>query len=458
MRRKIISPMKTSHPQAPKIETVSSPAFDFSTIASLPETTFQTFLQTLPAHLPAHLVDIWEFCARKDQLPPKGQWLIWLLLGGRGAGKTRTGAEWVREQVQNGGKRRIALVAPTYTDAREVMIDGESGLSSIGYPSERPSYLSSRRRLEWPNGAVGHVFSAEEPDGLRGPQFDAAWADEFCAWKYPEYTLSNLRLALRLGTEPRLVVTTTPKPTKALKKLINTRGVIIGRAKTVDNARYLAPTFIEAMQDAYGGTRLGRQELEGEFLEDQAGALWSRALLERCLNTIQPELEKIVVAIDPPVTSGQASDACGLVVAGRAGEGRFSKAYILQDGSVQGLTPEGWAAKAIALYRNWDADYILAEVNQGGEMVRSVLATIDPAIPVKSVYARRSKTVRAEPVAALYEQGRVHHIQPFPELEDELCLMGVPGVRKSPDRADALVWAVTELLLTGADAPRLRHL
>ena len=392
-------------------------------------------------------------------MPPTHPWLIWLLLGGRGSGKTRAGAEWIRAQVQYHNRRRIALVAPTFLDAREVMIEGESGLMRIGYPSERPTYVSSRHRLEWPNGAIGYVFSAEDPDSLRGPQFDAAWADEFCVWSKSISVLSNLRLALRLGDNPKLVVTTTPKPIPALKQLMQTPGVIISRAKTWDNRDYLSPGFICAMQASYGGTRLGRQELDGEFLQDYEGALWTRALLERCRCEVVPPLEKIIVAIDPPVTSGCHSDACGLIVAGRVGSGQFSRAFILHDGTVQGLTPEGWARRATQLYTQWQADYLLAEVNQGGEMVRSVLATVDPHIPLLCVYARRSKTIRAEPVAALYEQGRVFHMTSFPCLEDELCLLGAQQVsQKSPDRDDALVWAVTELLLKYPVPPRLRSL
>jgi len=262
----------------------------------------------------AQFLHNWRHIARKHQAEPKQiDWLIWLLLGGRGASKTRTGAEWVRAQVADHGKRRIALIAPTFQDAHEVMIEGESGLQNIGYPSERPAYLSSRHRLEWPNEAVGLIFSSEDPDGLRGPQFDCAWADEFCAWSYPSYALSNLRLALRLGESPQMVITTTPKPIPALKQLMNN----------------LARWFLSAMEDAYGGTRLGRQELNGEFLEDVSGALWSRKQLEDCVTASIPKLGKIIIAIDPPVSTGVRADSCGIILAGRASEGRAAKAYIL---------------------------------------------------------------------------------------------------------------------------------
>jgi len=401
----------------------------------------------------------WLHCAKAHQSTPDDtNWLIWLLLGGRGAGKTRTGAEWIRSQVADHGKRRIALVAPTFQDAREVMIEGESGLQNIGYPMERPKYWSSRRRLEWPNGAVGLVFSSEDPDGLRGPQFDCAWADEFCAWSYPEPVLSNLRFALRVGQNPQMVVTTTPKPIPALKRLMNAKGVVISHGKTSDNSDSLASNFISAMQDAYGGTRTGRQELNGEFLEDLSGALWSRQLIESCVVSSYPELDKIIVAIDPPVSTGARADSCGLIVAGRAGEGRAAKAYILHDGTVQGLSPEGWANQAVLLAQGWEADYMLAEVNQGGDLVTTVLQAVDYRIPIKKVRASRGKTVRAEPVVMLYEQGRVKHTDHFTALEDEMALMGTQAQTGSPDRADALVWAVTELLLKGKPDPRIRQL
>ena len=415
--------------------------------------------QILKTHDVYQFVTNWLSNARGHQTPPEHiDWLIWLLLGGRGAGKTRTGAEWVRSQVADYGKRRIALIAPTFQDAREVMIEGESGLQNIGYPLERPHYISSRHRLEWPNGAVGLVFSSEDPDGLRGPQFDCAWADEFCAWSYPSYVLSNLRLALRLGDNPQMVVTTTPKPIPALKRLMTAKGIVISHGKTADNKNSLAPNFLSAMEEAYGGTRLGRQELNGEFLEDLSGALWSRKLIEDCVVSSTPKLDKIIIAIDPPVSTGARADSCGIIVAGRAGESRAAKAYILHDGTMQGLSPEGWATHAITLAQGWDVDYMLAEVNQGGDLVTTVLSAVDHHIPVKKVRASRGKTTRAEPVVMLYEQGRVKHSHHFTALEDEMALMGTNAQISSPDRADALVWAVTELLLKDRSAPRIRRL
>lgn len=404
----------------------------------------------------------WQSLARDDQRSPEGDWLIWLLMGGRGSGKTRAGAEWVHEQVRRGAKY-IALVAPTYNAAREVMIEGESGILSTAHETQRPDYISSRKRLEWPNGAVGFIFSAEDPESLRGPQFDAAWADEFCAWRYPEDTLSNLRLGLRLGDDPRLVVTTTPKPIPAMKALMKTKGLKISRARTSDNARNLAPTFLSAVTEAYGQTRLGRQELGGELIEDLSGALWTRDQLAACMAPAPDMFDKIIVSVDPPVTSGARSDACGIIIAGllHGTTPREDSVYIIHDGTVQGLPPEAWAARVIGFWDSYDADYVLVEVNQGGEMVGTIIRSLNPDVFVKSVYASRAKAARAEPVSALYTQERVHHIRAFPELEDELASLGAEQMvrnPKSPDRADALVWAVTDLLLMPRRVPCIRQI
>jgi len=400
----------------------------------------------------------WELLARDDQIDfnlPIFDWRVWLLMGGRGSGKTRAGAEWIRAQVADKACRHIALVAPSLADAREVMLEGESGLLNIGFPAERPRFISSRRRLEWPSGAVGHIYSAEDPDSLRGPQFDAAWADEFCAWNYPEDTLSNLRFALRLGRDTRLVVTTTPRPMPALKALLKLPKIVVSRAKTYDNAAHLAPSFLEAMEATYGGTQLGRQELDGDLITDHAGALWTRALIERSRCAEIPDLHRIIIAIDPPATSGPKADKCGLIVAGL---GQNNHAYILQDASTQGLTPEGWAQRAVQLYHEWDADCVLAEINQGGDMVKTILHQCDANVAIKTVHASRGKRARAEPVAALYEQGRVFHIGRFDALEDEMVLMGAAAMKHSPDRVDALVWAVHELILKNRINPRMRQL
>ena len=451
--------MKTSPPPRRKSASVSKSDLNISSLKSRLGKKLPKVLEALAQS--ADLIQLahnWELYARAHQIPSHDDWQIWLLLGGRGCGKTRTGAEWIRAQVADHGKRRIALVAPTYNDVREVMLEGESGLLNIGFPSERPKYISSRRRLEWPNGALGYVFTSEEPDGLRGPQFDAAWADEFCVWNKPEETLSNLRLALRLGAQPQLVITTTPRPIEALKTLLATPGVLISRGKTSDNADFLAPSFLSAMEDVYGGTRLGRQELEGELIEDMRGTLWTRDMLARCYDSNSPELSKVIIAIDPPVTSGPCADSCGMIIAGLAGSGRGAKAYILHDASLEGASPKAWAEAACALWESWEADYILAETNQGGDLVATIINDIEPQILVKNVFARKGKRARAEPVAALYEQGRVVHCGRFPALEDELALIGTEGQKSSPDRADALVWAVTELLLRKSRRPTIRQL
>ena len=402
------------------------------------------------------LLNAWPLHSHSHQTPPPPPWDIWLLMGGRGCGKTRAGAQWIAGRVASGEARRIALVAPTYSDAREVMLEGESGLLNIGQPSERPDYIPSRRRLEWKCGAVGQIFSAEDPDGLRGPQFDCAWADEFCAWRYPEDALSNLRLCLRLGNHPQIMMTTTPKPIDALRALVKAPGVIVTKARTQDNRAHLAPGFIRAMQTAFGNSRIGRQELAGELLLDTPGALWSRAQLDAVQIESLPPLSRIIVAVDPPVTSGVNADACGIIVAGLTDDQQ--RAVILHDATVQGQTPRGWARAVMRACDGWDADYILAEVNQGGEMVQTILASEDSGVPVRNVRAHISKARRAQPVAVLYEQGRVKHAGRFPALEDELCRMGAEQAGRSPDRADALVWAVTELLLSKRGNPAVRQI
>ena len=414
-------------------------------------------IQKMSGHECVYFTHYWEFLRRADQYCSDVDWLIWLLLGGRGCGKTRTGAEWIRAQAKTKG--RLALIAPTFNDAREAMLEGESGLMHIGLPSERPSFSPSRRRLDWPNGAVGYLFSSEDPDSLRGPQFNAAWADEFCAWTYPEETLSNLRFGLRLGETPKLVVTTTPKATAALQKLMKVPSLVMSRASTKDNKHNLSPAFLSAMEDAYGGTRLGRQELNGELILDHANALWCQDAFEKCRVTDRlPEFDKVIIAIDPPVTSGQRSDQCGLIVAARTAQGARSRAFILHDGTVQGISPEGWAKAALNLYEGWKADGLVVEVNQGGELVETVLRSINPNVPIRTVFARRNKDARAEPVANLYEQGRVFHVGRFDALEAELLTMGNAAKKKSPDRADALVWAVTHLLLNEGKTPNIRRL
>ncbi|WP_439651705.1 DNA-packaging protein [Microvirga puerhi] len=385
------------------------------------------------------------------------------MLGGRGAGKTRAGAEWVRgiavgdPDFAEPPLGRIALIGETFADARHVMIEGPAGLLAIHARSERPSWSPSLRRLEWPNGAVAQVFSAEDPDSLRGPQFEAAWADELAKWRHPDDTWDMLQFGLRLGAQPRQMVTTTPRPIPLLKRLLADPLVAVSRAKTADNADNLAPAFLDIVVGRYAGTRLGRQELDGEIIEDRPDALWSRETIELCRTDHAPPLTRIVVAVDPPASSSRRADACGIVAAGIDDGGI---AHVLADETATGLKPPQWGEKAIALYRRLQADALVVETNQGGEMALQVIREIDPAVPVKSVRATRGKYLRAEPVSVLYAQDRVRHVGAFPELEDELCDFGPGGLSsgRSPDRMDALVWALTELMLRETPLPRVRML
>ena len=402
----------------------------------------------------------WPLWARDDQMAPSGDWTTWLLMGGRGAGKTRAGAEWVRAQAlgrDGPAVGRIALVGETLGDVRDVMIEGVSGLIAIHPKGERPDWSPSRRRLTWPNGSVAQVFSAEDPEGLRGPQFGAAWADELAKWRYAEATWDMLQFGLRLGHRPRQVVTTTPRAIPLLRRLMADRRTVVSKAATSANAGNLAPGFLEAIVGRYAGTRLGRQELDGELIEDRADALWRREALEAWRVSTAPALTRIVVAVDPPAGSGAGADACGLVAVGL---GSDAMAYVLKDGTTQGLRPAEWAARAIALYHRFQADALVAEVNQGGDMVAAVLREVDAGVPVTSVRATRGKYLRAEPVAALYEQGRVRHVGVMPDLEDEMCDFGPGGLSsgRSPDRLDALVWAVTALMLTQSGEPKVRRI
>ncbi len=402
------------------------------------------------------LLGTWSNTWRSEQKPPPGDWRVWLLMGGRGSGKTRAGAEWVQELAAGKTARpglRIALVAETLGDAREVMIDGVSGICRIARVS-RPEFEASRRRLVWPNGTVAQIFSSEDPESLRGPQFDYAWCDELGKWKHGQETWDMLQFALRLGNEPRALVTTTPRPVPVLKALMADPGTRTLRISTADNADNLAPGFLSAMAARYGGTRLGRQELDGEMIEDREDALWSRAGIEALKLRDAGPLGRIVVAVDPPAGMGRES-CCGIIVAGldRAGRG-----VVLADCSVEGASPAGWAGAVVRAYRRFDADRIVAEVNQGGDMVSAVLKGIDAQLPVTAVRASRGKWLRAEPVAALYEQGRVVHAGSFPALEDQMCDFGPDGLSsgRSPDRLDALVWALTALMLEGGGEPRVR--
>lgn len=390
----------------------------------------------------------WGAIAREAQLAPPGDWLTWLLLSGRGFGKTRAGAEWVREKVSSGQAKRIALVGKTPADVRDVMIEGTSGILSVSPANERPRYEPSKRKLTWPNGAVGLAFTSYEPDQLRGPQFDLAWTDELAAFEYSIPTWDNLQLALRLGSRPQQVVTTTPRPIKVIRDLLANPSTTVTRGSSYDNRANLAPAFFSQIVSRYEGTRLGRQEIMGEVLDDVEGALWVRAMFD--VRRPPSELVRVVVGVDPAMSANEDSNETGIVVAGKGVDGR---GYVLSDRSAR-LPPvadqyalQGWANRAVAAYHQLNADRIVAEVNQGGDLVQSVLRRVDPNAAVKLVRATKGKMIRAEPIAALYEQGRITHCEEFAELEDQLCNWTADS-GESPDRLDALVWALTELFPT----------
>jgi len=385
------------------------------------------------------------------------------MIGGRGAGKTRAGAEWVRQLALGDpalGLRaldRIALVGESFADVRDVMVEGVSGILGVHARHERPQWRPSNRKLTWPNGAIAQVFSAEDPESLRGPQFAFAWCDEIGKWRHARETWDMLQFGLRLGSHPRCLATTTPRPTALIRALLAEAGTVTTRARTRDNAFNLAPAFLAAVTRAYGGTRLGRQELDGEMIAERADALWSRDMLEAARIRAAPPLARLCVAIDPPASSGRHADACGLVVAGATAEGVV---HVLEDATMERARPAEWAARAAALYQRWQADAVVVEVNQGGEMATAILRQIDEALPVIAVRATRGKYLRAEPVASLYAQARVRHVGAFPQLEDEMCDFGPGGLSsgRSPDRLDALVWAVTHLALGPKGRPRVRGL
>lgn len=431
--------------------TEKSPA---DLLAEKPEAELRAFLASLNEAEAEALLTTWRgFHARPNQLAPEGDWSTWLVLAGRGYGKTRMGAEWVRERVcgstplAKGQARRIALVAETSADGRDVMVEGDSGILSVHPKPFRPLYEPSKRRLTWPNGAVATVFNATEPDQLRGPQHDTAWCDELAKWQYCRETWDQLQFGMRLGKHPCQIITTTPRPIELIRELVvraqRSDGVVMTRGATMDNANNLATPFLNEIKRRYEGSRLGRQELEAEILDDAPGAFWTRRILDERRVREAPTLRRVVVAVDPAVTSGEEADEHGIVAAGVGEDGR---GYVLGDRSVRG-TPEQWARKAVAAYHEFDADRIVCEVNNGGDMVALTIRGIAPNIPVKEVRASKGKHVRAEPISALYEQGRVSHVGSFPALEDQMVLMTQTGFEGtgSPDRLDALVWAMTEL-------------
>ena len=401
-------------------------------------------LGTLAPLAVAEVAHDWRVWRRPKQTTPLGNWSMWLILAGRGFGKTRTGSEWIREQVNLGNAEHIALVGPTAADVRDTMIEGESGILSVFPPAERPHYEPSKRRVTFHNGATATAYTADEPDRLRGPNHDLAWCDELAAWRYPD-AWDMLVLGLRIGYHPRALVTTTPRPTRIIRDLVARTDVHVTRGSTYENRGNLAPSFFQEIVARYEGTRLGRQELHAEILDDVDGALWNRDLIEAARVTSLPDMKRIVIAIDPAVSSKETSAETGIVACGVGEDGH---GYVLEDRSTRG-TPNQWASEAIASYHRLKADRIVAEANQGGDMIRHTLDTVERGVPIRLVHASRGKRVRAEPIAALYEQGRVHHVGMFADLEDQLCSW-VPDLSPSPDRLDALVWALTELIVDGA--------
>lgn len=407
---------------------------------------------------------LFEFWAMDHQLPPKGDWRSWVILGGRGCGKTRAGSEWVRSIVEGakpldkGQARRVALVAETYDQARNVMIFGDSGIMACSPPDRCPTWKASERKLIWPNGAEAQVFSAHDPEGLRGPQFDAAWVDELAKWKKAQDTWDMLQFALRLGDHPQVCVTTTPRNVTVLKQVLSAPSTVQSHATTVANRANLAASFLEEMEARYAGTSLGRQELEGVLVTDVDGAMWNSTMLSRAQVTHVPELDRVVVALDPSVSRSNNADACGIVVVGAElkGPAKDWRAYVLADCTLQGAGPTEWAKTAIEAMDAFDADRLVAEVNQGGQLVEEVVRQVDPLVCFKAVHASRGKSARAEPVASLYEQGRVRHVAGLVELEAQMCLMTPQGYegQGSPDRVDALVWAVHDLIIAPAATQR----
>jgi phage terminase large subunit-like protein len=407
----------------------------------------QAFLRSLPARLRGEFLRNWHFDGRPAQLPPGEAWRVWLIMAGRGFGKTRAGAEWIHD-LAAAPALRIALVGPTDEEARAVMVEGSSGILACAARSETPPYWEpSRGRLTWPSGSQAFLYSGANPDGLRGPEHDLAWCDELAKWARAEAAWDNLALGLRRGGRPRVLATTTPRPTPLMRRLAAMPGVVMQRGRTADNP-LLPASFLDHVTALYGGTRLGRQELDGELIEEAQGSLWPRALIERARDagTGGRPWRRVVVGVDPPVSAD--GDACGILVCAL---GADERAYVLADATVERTRPEGWARAVAAAAEAWQADRVVAEGNQGGAMVETVLRGAAVNLPVKIVHASHGKSARAEPVAALFEGGRAKFAGAFPELEDELAGLtaggGYEGPGRSPDRADAMVWAMTELML-----------
>ena len=426
-------------------------------------------VQTLAALKPRErraLEEHWPIWAHRGQVPTSDDWRVWLIMAGRGFGKTRAGAEWISARAREVPGARIALVGATIEETIGIMIRGRSGLIAVAREDERPKWSPSIGELAWPNGSRAFAYSGARPAKLRGPEHHFAWCDELAKWRRPQEAWDNLAMGLRLGTRPRTVVTTTPKQVAALTAIVGDDGTLVTGGRTADNP-HLPEDFRAAMKRIYGGTRLGRQELDGELIGEAEGALWTRALIEGCrAAACEPHadsalegtpLVRVVIGVDPPASA--VGDECGIVVCGRGADGR---GYVLADHSGAGLSPKSWAAKVAGAADLWGADRVVAEANNGGEMVGEVLKGASLSLPVRLVHASRGKSARAEPVAALFESGQARFAGRFPALEDQLCGMiaggGYEGPGRSSDRADALVWALTELILRRRAAPRVAAL
>jgi phage terminase large subunit-like protein len=413
--------------------------------------------QLTPADL-AQLDGYFELWAHESQLPPHGGWRTWLMMAGRGFGKTRAGAEWINAVATARPGARIALVGATIADARAIMVEGESGLLKVARgQGGRVQWEPSLGRLRWPNGSQAQLFSGDNADGLRGPEHDFAWCDELAKWREAEAAWDNLQFGLRRGTRPRALVTTTPRPIQLLKRIMSEPWTATTRGRTSDNIN-LDEKTIEVLTATYGGSRIGAQELDGELLDNVEGALWTREVVEEARATAPGTFDRIVVGVDPPAGAGEGSDACGIVVCGSRGRSLF----VLDDASVRGLSPDGWASRVAAAAASWNTAQVVAEANNGGAMVESVLKAADLGLKVRLVHASRGKCARAEPVALKFETGKAFFAGVFPELEAELAGMvaggGYEGPGRSPDRADAMVWAMTVLSETRSGLPRIRRL
>ena len=402
---------------------------------------------------------MFETWAHSGQTVPSADgWRVWMMMAGRGFGKTRTGAEWINQLAWSAPKRRIALIGATLDEARAIMVEGQSGIFNIVRRRQgKIKWEASQKRLTWPNGSVAELYSGDSPDGLRGPEFHFAWCDELAKWRQAEAAWAILQFGLRLGIRPRALITTTPRPRPLINEIQAYPNTVTTGGRTGDNIS-LPDRFVEAMVQIYGGTRLGRQEIDGELMTEAEGSLFPRALIERCRTSCPQKFERIVVGVDPPVSAGENADACGIVVAGRA-EGKL---YVLADATIQGASPERWARAVAGAAEAWEATLIVAEANQGGEMVRSVIEAAGGGMRINLVHASRGKVARAEPVATRFEAGRAFFAGVFPELEAELAGMSVGGTyqgpSRSPDRADAMVWAMTELGESKSGVPRVRML